>query len=299
MQRSPIGNQFNQETMTRSRRILTAIKVTTVCIGFAAALAACATDITPSSATATPPSDPASAQATTPAAEATVTPTPAISTPAAPAPAPSTPVATKPATSPNAVATNPVAAAPIAAAPVPSYPVATPAQPNRGGPPAQILQAGDVIHLAFPGAPSLDTTQQIRRDGKLNLAMVGEIQAEGKTPADFEKELVGLYGPQLVTKEVKVTIVSSSFFVFVNGAVMKTGKIQPDHPITALDAVMEAGGFDRAKANPRSVRIIRKDGDKMKTITVDLQAILDGKSTEALYLQSGDIVVVPEKFQVF
>lgn len=249
--------------------------------------AATSTDAT----TATTPPD--SAAPTAPAKETTAVnaPTPA---PTPPLPATATPPAANPVPAPE----TPTAAAPkVVTAPIP--PPAAPAAQDRSGPPAQILQGGDVIHLDFPGAQSLSTTQQIRRDGRLNLPMIGEIVAEGKTPGDFEKELVALYGPQLVTKEVKVTIVSSSFAVFVNGAVLKSGKIQPDHALTALDAVMEAGGPDRAKANLRAVRILRKDGGKMKTITVDLQAVLDGKSSEATYLQSGDIVVVPEKFQVF
>lgn len=171
--------------------------------------------------------------------------------------------------------------------------------PSDSAPPPQILQAGDVIHLAFPGAPAMDTSQQIRRDGKLNLNLVGEVQAAGKTPADFEKELSGLYATQIVSKEVKVTVVSSSFSVFVTGAVVKPGKIQPDHALTAFEAIMEAGGFDYDKADTSAVRIIRNEGGTTKSYTIDLKAVLDGKSVHPFYLQSNDTIYVPEKFNWF
>lgn len=163
----------------------------------------------------------------------------------------------------------------------------------------QRLQAGDTVKIAFPGTPTLDTTQQIRRDGKLNLIAVGEILAAGKTPVELEKELSEVYATQLVSKEVKITVVSSSFAVFVTGAVLRPGKLQPDRMLTAFEAIMEAGGFDYAKANTKAVRVIRNDGTKTQSFTIDLKAVLDGKPSEAFYLQANDTVYVPEKFQWF
>jgi protein involved in polysaccharide export with SLBB domain len=66
------------------------------------------------------------------------------------------------------------------------------------------------------------------------------------TPSDMEKELVKLYASQLVSKEVSVTVVSSTFVVFVSGAVIRPGKIISDHPLSALEAIMEAGRFRQA-----------------------------------------------------
>jgi len=169
-----------------------------------------------------------------------------------------------------------------------------------GEPAAQLLSVGDVIRVSFPGAPNLDAPpQQIRRDGRINLAMVGEVMAAEKTPADLEKELVVLYAPQLVSKEIKVTVVSSTFAVLVTGAVLRPGKITVERVLTALEAVMEAGGFDSGRANPKAVVVIRKDGGKTQNHTIDLKAVLDGKSNEPFYLRAHDIVYVPEKFSWF
>ena len=163
----------------------------------------------------------------------------------------------------------------------------------------QTLQVGDTIKIAFPGSQNLDQTQQIRRDGKINVYLAGEIKASDKTPADLEKELLQLIGPQLVSKEITVTVVSSSYSVFVTGAVMKPGKITPDHIVTALEAVMEAGGFDSSKADTKNVVVIRHEAGKMNRFVINLKAVLDGKNPNPFYLKSRDIVQVPEKFNWF
>lgn len=164
---------------------------------------------------------------------------------------------------------------------------------------AQTLGSGDVIKITFAGAPNLDTTQQIRRDGKINLTLIGEVQASEKTPLELEAELLRLFGAHLVSKEIKVTVMSSSFSIFVTGAVQKPGKISPDRGLTALEAIMEAGGFDNARANAKSVRVIRHEGGKVSNFTLDLKAALDGQPTEPFYLRSNDIIYVPEKFAWF
>lgn len=161
------------------------------------------------------------------------------------------------------------------------------------------LREGDVLKIAFPGSPTLDTTQQIRRDGKITLPLVGEVQAAGMTTAALQQNLVKLYAPQLSSKEVTVTVASSTFPVFVTGSVVRPGKIMSDHPITALDAIMEAGGFDYTRANLKAVRVIRHEKDRVVNYTLNLKLVLDGKETKPFYLEPSDIVFVPERFTWF
>ena len=174
---------------------------------------------------------------------------------------------------------------------------ALPAQTAGSEPEAQTIREGDVLKIAFPGAPNLDTTQQVRRDGRISLSVVGEIIVTGMTPSDLEKDLAALYSSQFLSSEVTVTVVSSSFSVFVTGAVVRPGKIQPDHPMTALEAVMEAGGFDSTKADMKAVVVIRQEkGGGTKNYTVNLKAIIDGTSNESCYLKPTEIVYLAGKF---
>jgi polysaccharide export outer membrane protein len=173
------------------------------------------------------------------------------------------------------------------------------ASPNSAGEQAHseqiVLREGDVVKITFPGSANLDTTQPIRRDGKLNLSLIGEVAAAGLTPDEFQKKLVELYASQVSSKEITVQVQSSSFPVFVTGAVIKPGKVMSDHPITALEAVMEAGGFNYDTANLKAVRIIRNENGAMQHFKVDLKAVLQGNETKPFYLKPEDIVYVPER----
>lgn len=164
------------------------------------------------------------------------------------------------------------------------------------------LREGDVLKISFPGAPNLDVAPQpIRRDGKVTVPIVGEITAAGLTPIELQNQLLKLLADQLQSKEVTITVVSSTFSVFVDGRVLRPGKIVSDHPMTALEAIMEAGGFDYGRADSERVLIIRhKIGAKgYDYITIDLKQVLDGKKADLFYLAPGDVVHVPEKFSWF
>jgi polysaccharide export outer membrane protein len=174
-----------------------------------------------------------------------------------------------------------------------------PVEQGSGEPEAQNIREGDVLKISFPGTPSLDSTQQVRRDGRITLDIVGDVAAAGMTSAALEKDLIQRFSSQLVSKEVTVTIVTSTFPVFVSGAVLRPGKIIADHPITVLEAVMEAGGFEPTKANMEAVVVIRKDSGGTKNYTLNLKLVLEGKSTVSFYLKPSDIVYVPEKFSWF
>jgi polysaccharide export outer membrane protein len=164
---------------------------------------------------------------------------------------------------------------------------------------AIILREGDVVKISFPAASSLDTVQQIRRDGQIVLPLTGETKAAGLTPAELEQKVISLYASQLTTKQAVVTIVSSSFPVFVTGAVIHPGKVLSDHPMTALEAIMESGGFDYTKANLKTVKVIRRENDRMVSHVLNLKPVMQGKESEPFYLEPADIIYVPEKFSWF
>jgi polysaccharide export outer membrane protein len=161
------------------------------------------------------------------------------------------------------------------------------------------LREGDVVKISFPDSPIYNTTQQIRRDGRITMSLIGDVDVTGMTPSELEKKLLSLYASQLASKQVTVEVVSSSFPIYVTGMVLRPGKILSDHPMTTLEAVMEAGGFDYDTADLKDVAVIRREGNVMKRYKSNLKAALEGKQSEPFYLQPGDIVYVPERFSFF
>jgi polysaccharide export outer membrane protein len=174
-------------------------------------------------------------------------------------------------------------------------------QPYSSSPNSQttILHEGDVVKVSFPGSPTLDSTQQIRLDGKIVLSLVGDVQAAGISPSQLQQTLIKLYAPQISTSEINVEVESSSFPIFVTGCVLRPGKVLSNQPITALEAVMEAGGFDFARANMKKIHVIRRSGSSSQSFVLDLRTVLDGDQQDDFFLQPDDILYVPEKFAWF
>jgi polysaccharide export outer membrane protein len=164
---------------------------------------------------------------------------------------------------------------------------------------ALVLREGDVVRLAFPGAPSLNANVVIRRDGMVALPLVGEFKAAGLTPTEMEKQLLKLYGPQLQLKELTVSVESSTFPVYVIGAVLRPGKILSDRPLSAFEAIVEAGGSDPSRANLKAVDVIRHEQGRVKHHKLNLKGVLEGREEEAFILKPYDIVNVPERFSLF
>ncbi len=178
-------------------------------------------------------------------------------------------------------------------------PVPTPSKQTTNVTEVITLRDGDVLKISFPGSANLNTTQPIRRDGMISMPLVGEVKAAGKTPKELEKDLIDLYSTQLVSKEVTVEVQSSSFPIYVTGSVLRPGRIMSDRPLTAFEAIMEAGGCDYTKANLKKVVVIRQEGDRVRKFTLNLKLVMEGKGGEPFYLKPDDTVYVPEKFQWF
>ena len=156
------------------------------------------------------------------------------------------------------------------------------------------LATGDTIKLTFPGSPEYNQTQRIRSDGKISLPLIGEVQAAGKKIGPFQQELSGRYEKQLQDSEVVVALEAGNSPVYVSGAVSHPGKIVIDGPMTALEAIMEAGGFIQNASDPKKVHLIRIENGRYTTHILDLSPALKGQSSTALYLKPKDVIFVPE-----
>src|SRR4051794_3789788 len=170
--------------------------------------------------------------------------------------------------------------------------VSTPFPQRMASAPVTLSQ-GDVVKLTFVGTPDLNQTQKIQTDGKLNLPLVGQVTAAGRTVAELQSTLEGLYEPQLQNTTVVVTLESSVTPVVIGGAVLKPGKYLFDRPTTLLQAIYEAGGADQFGDLGR-VSIIRVMNGQQRTQVVDLKPVLHGQPTQPIFVRAGDIVVIGE-----
>ena len=157
-----------------------------------------------------------------------------------------------------------------------------------------ILAAGDVVDVRFFHVPELNETQVIRPDGKIAMQLVGDVQAAGCAPQELQARLKDLYKPLIEKPEVTVIVRQlASRVVYVGGAVMGPSQVAMPGRLSALDAIMEAGGFRESSARKDSVVVIRYRDGKYAGRVIDMDPTMKGDVDGAFYLEPQDIVYVP------
>lgn len=158
-----------------------------------------------------------------------------------------------------------------------------------------VLQEGDFVSITFQYSTNFNATQKIPLDGLLNLESIGPVKASGKTPEQLQTELARLYRPQTKDDIVTVKLLAGSTGIYVSGAVFHPGRIPMERPMTAFEAIMEAGGFDPNRAKLSAVTVVRIEAGRQKIVHLDLKRVLRGKGESPFYLKPFDIVHVPTK----
>ncbi len=168
-----------------------------------------------------------------------------------------------------------------------------PKAPAGNQEPVITIGPGDEIQIKFAYAEQFnDEPQRVRQDGMIQLLLIGDVMAQGKTPAELKEELEKLYAAQLKHPELAVVVRYSP--VYVTGEVEAPGQmIEYYSRLTALEAIMHAGGFNIELAKPENVVVIRHTQGKRYSYKLDLEKSLKKKSSTPFYLQPRDIVFVP------
>lgn len=156
------------------------------------------------------------------------------------------------------------------------------------------LAPGDQVEIRFAYSPEFNETQVIRPDGKLELLLLGEVDAAGKTPSRLRDELIKRYSEHLAHPELAViTRLSYDRRIYVGGAVNEPGELQLPGRLTAMEAIMQAGGFDFPSAEISNVLVIRLQDGKRRNYALNFNETFAGIDT-LFPLEPRDIVYVPK-----
>lgn len=160
--------------------------------------------------------------------------------------------------------------------------------------PKLILGTGDILDFKFFYNPELNDNQTVRPDGKITLQLIGEVMARGKAPLELQEEITKLYASQLRRPEATVIVRTlANRRVYVGGHVNTPGLIELKTQMTALEAIMQAGGFNVYTAEPSNVVLVRHKDGKRYGCALDYSGTLQGKETQLFYLEPLDIIYVP------
>jgi len=159
--------------------------------------------------------------------------------------------------------------------------------------PFYLLYPGDKLEVSIPGAPELSRQTQVGPDGRITLALIGQVMAAYKSIPQLQVEIAQAYAG--ILRDPQVTVYpgeTAPMRVLVGGEVRNPGWVDMPGDMDALQATMAAGGFTHG-AKVHQVLIIRRgrDGQAMRRI-IDLQNPLKGKG-QLVALRRFDIVFVP------
>jgi len=153
---------------------------------------------------------------------------------------------------------------------------------------------GDVLEFKFFYHPELNEVQTIRRDGTVSLQLVGDVAAADLSAAELRATLLDRYSG--VLKNADITVIARNRpieRVYVSGEVIAPGPIDMQGRITALQAIMYAGGFKMETAAPDSVVLIRHHEGQVTGTLLDLAGALRGEEMTPMELRPEDIIHVP------
>jgi polysaccharide biosynthesis/export protein len=151
----------------------------------------------------------------------------------------------------------------------------------------------DVLELSVFKVPELSRVAQVADTGTVNLPLVGEVQAAGKTAQEVERDLTKkLAAKYLKSPQVSILIKEyNSQRVTVEGAVKKPGVYPIRGKTTLLQAVAAAEGLDNQVSNS-TVLVFRQIDGKRAAAKFDMAEIRSGAAEDPM-VHSGDVIVAP------
>ena len=158
------------------------------------------------------------------------------------------------------------------------------------------LRAGDEFLLAYRITPEFNQDVTLGPDGHANLYIAGDVNLSGLTLQQAHDLILQKESGRL--NEPELSIVLKDFdkpFIVVSGEVLIPGRILVRQQLTALQAIMLAGGF-KETAYDTQVLVYRRlgQGDIAEVHELNLHRLRKkGQLQNDLVLQPGDMLMVP------
>ncbi|MES3154524.1 polysaccharide biosynthesis/export family protein [Sphingomonas faeni] len=154
------------------------------------------------------------------------------------------------------------------------------------------LGTGDIVTIHVFKVDSLSGDQAIDSAGRINLPLVGHVQAAGRTTAELESALVEQLGTRyLADPKIAVTLKTAvTPTVTVDGSVQQPG-LYPVQTNTSLIQTIAMAHGTADGANPKRVVVFRKINGQRMAAAFDLTTIRGGHDPDPP-IYADDVVVV-------
>ena len=162
------------------------------------------------------------------------------------------------------------------------------------------LGKNDVLNVFVLGHPELSSQRinlgeisgtRIRKDGKVHMPIIGQLDAQGLTLTEFETLLRERAATFIIEPQVSVEILeyaSQKFYVL--GQVPRPGAFPVDGDTTLLEGLGMAGGIP-PDADLEMATVIR--GGKLMPINV-ADVVRRGDISRNVFMRNGDVIHIPD-----
>jgi polysaccharide export outer membrane protein len=168
------------------------------------------------------------------------------------------------------------------------------------------VSPGDVLQMEVLEDPTLNRPVLVLPDGSINLPQVGAIRAGGQTVAQIQAAVTAALAPSFAKPPTVYLAVGQlapapperaprTITVYTFGEVAGPGRIDVAPRTTLLQALAQSGGFTSFAATKR-VQVRRVDSAGVEKIyQFNYAALSAGANAPVVYLQEGDVVMVPQR----
>ena len=157
------------------------------------------------------------------------------------------------------------------------------------------LQPGDVLEVQFRYSPEFNQTVTVQPDGYITLEIGGDLKVAGFTIEQTRAAILRQARTRL--QDPVATIMLKEFqrpYFVVAGEVSQPGKIEMRERVTAIQAIMLAGGMKETAKSSQVVVFRKINSDMAEVKLLNLKNIRRTSDLENdLTLQAGDMVFVP------
>jgi len=152
----------------------------------------------------------------------------------------------------------------------------------------------DVLTIDVWKEPEISRTVPVRRDGKISLPLLNDLQAAGLTPTQLGAEIVEKLRATIVHPQVTVIVAQmGSLKIYILGQVNRGGAYPLVPDMTVMQALSIAGGFT-PYANAKKIYVMRRERGADKIFAFNYKEVISGRKAEQnIHLQAGDTIVVP------
>lgn len=157
------------------------------------------------------------------------------------------------------------------------------------------LNPGDVLDIQYRYTPEFNQTVTIQPDGFISLEIGGDLKVSGRNLTQVRALILMKARERLASPELNVILKEfQKPFVVVAGEVAQPGRIEVRDKMTAIQAVMMAGGFKESAKSSQILVYRRLNSNTAEVRMLNFKTLKRTSDLENdLTLQPGDMIMVP------